>query len=158
MTIPYHEFISLSPILHQVCSSDFVSKSWISILMSIINQQVPIDWRNQAGPQFQLLSDFCQLANQTIDDAVRRFIAQSFISSIVLTKFDFDRQLNATLDQFFHSTVIYFAQLVDTVDLHMQVDQPFIRLGPVIKEARANIIPSEVIDETTGQQSIKVYF
>lgn len=129
MTIPYQRFLSLSPTLHQVCSSDFVRDPWISITMSIIFQHVSTDWRNQGGPQFQLLSDLCHLANKTIEDAIRRFLAQSFISSNVLSEEDFETQFNATLDQFIESTTTYFGQITDTVDLLMRVDQPLIQTG-----------------------------
>ena len=129
MTISYHRFLSLSPRLHQVCSSDFVRDPWISITMSVIFQLVSIDWRNQGGPQFQLLSDLCHLANKTIEDAIRRFFAQSFISSNVLSEDDFETQFNATLDQFIESTTTYFGQIIDTVDLLMRVDQPLIQTG-----------------------------
>jgi hypothetical protein len=159
MTIPHRTFISLSPTLHQVCSSDFVSKSWISIVMSLtnldINLHIDIDWRSQAGPQFQLLSDLCQLANKTIDDAVRHFITQPFITSSVLTEFDFYTQSNATLDHFFNSTIIYFDQLVDTVHLHMQVDQPFFQLESATVTSK-NVIARVVTDKTNGQRSLKV--
>ena len=64
MAIPYQKFISLSPTLHQVCSSDFVSECWLSILMSIKHQTRPNDWGKEASSQFQLLSDLCQLANK----------------------------------------------------------------------------------------------
>lgn len=158
MTIRYHTFIKIFPILHQVCSSTFVSKSWISILMSIINQDVPTDWRNQAGSQFQLLSDLCQLAKKTSDDAVRRFNIQYFITSNLLPESDFYVQINATLDQYFHSTIIYFDQLIDTVHLHMQVDQPFMHLGRTRTETIANIIPNIKSDEITGQKSIQVNY
>jgi hypothetical protein len=158
MTIPYEKFMSLSPTLHPVCSSDLVSEHWISILMPIILSKNSRDWRNQAGPQFQLLSDLCRLANKTIDDAIRRFIKQSFITSNVLTKFDFDTQLNTTLDQFFQSTIIYFSQLIDTVRLLMQVDQPLIQLGPVYEAPLTNVFIAFVTDETNGEQSPKVCY
>ena len=32
VAIPYHKFIRLTPIFHQVCSSDFVTESWINLL------------------------------------------------------------------------------------------------------------------------------
>lgn len=149
MTIPYQRFLSFSPTLHQVCSSDFVRDPWISITMSIVFQLISIDWRNQGGPQFQLLSDLCHLANKTIEDAVRRFLAQSFISSNVLSEQDFETQFNATIDQFIQSTTTYFGQIIDTVDLLMRVDQPLIQTGSSSSIPLRNIflrVPSNATD------------
>ncbi|CAF1560395.1 unnamed protein product [Adineta steineri] len=83
------------------------------------------DWRTLIGPQFSLLSDLCQLANNTIQDAVDRFLLQSFVASTVLTEDNLNTQLNATLNQLSQSTVVNFGFLVDIVQLLMQVDQPF---------------------------------
>ena len=35
VTIPYGRFISLTPTFHKVCSSDYVSEEWISMLLYI---------------------------------------------------------------------------------------------------------------------------
>ena len=143
--MPYHRFLSLSPTLHQVCSSDFVGELWISIMMSITFQSISTDWRNQAGPQFQLLSNLCNLANKTIDDAIRRFITQSFVTLNVLNEFDFQTQLNATLQQFIQSTTTYFVQIIDVVDVLMQVDQPLTQLGSA--NSRATNIHADIFTE-----------
>ncbi|CAF3033768.1 unnamed protein product [Rotaria sp. Silwood2] len=157
MTIPYNTFISLSPILHQVCSSDLVNNPWLSILKTATNRWASLDWRNIASSQFELLLDLCQLANKTIDDAVRRFILQSFITSNVLTEIDFNSQLNATLNQFFQSTIAYFDLLINTFELFMQVDQPYMGSRQMIYGASdRNIIINTVINETNNQKSLQV--
>lgn len=38
---------------------------------------------------------------------------------------DFDLQIEKILDQFYRSTIDYFHHLIDTVNLYIQVDQPF---------------------------------
>ena len=148
MTIPYSGFLSLSPRLHQVCSSDFVREPWISIMMSIVFQLIDIDWRNHGGSQFQLLSDLCHLANKTIDDAIRGFLARSLITSNVLNEYDFEMQLNATLEQFIQSTTTYFDQIIDTVGLSMQVDQPLVQLGATDFIPLTNIFIPAVSDNS----------
>ncbi len=155
MTIPYRAFITLSPTLHQICSSDFVSEPWISI-MSTIKTWVPIDWRNQADLQFQLLLNLCQSANKTIDDAVRHFIEQFFVTSSVLTEIEFNTQLNATLNQFFRSTVVDFHLFVAIARLLVQVDQPYMGSTHTVGGFNANLIGKIVKNETNGQQSLQV--
>jgi hypothetical protein len=125
MIIPYERFITLSPILHQVCSSDLVTDRWISILKHIKPVYILPDWRDKAFSQFHLLSNLCKLANATINDAVHRFLLQSLIASNVLPQDDFDTQLNEAVDQFFQSTIAYFGLLVETTRILIQIDQPY---------------------------------
>ncbi|CAF1477595.1 unnamed protein product [Adineta ricciae] len=75
---------------------------------------------------FSLLSSLCQFANQTVSDVIRRFLAGSFITSNVLTEVDFQKQINTILTEFILSAVTYFDLFVETTDLLLQVDQPFI--------------------------------
>ncbi|CAF0815426.1 unnamed protein product [Adineta steineri] len=95
-TISYRSFVSLSPVSHQVCSSGFVTDDWVALLKRSTITEQPDDWRNRAGAQFQLLSDFCQLANKTIDDSVDRFLKKFFIASTVFNEIDFNTQLNSS--------------------------------------------------------------
>ncbi|CAF1032157.1 unnamed protein product [Adineta steineri] len=95
-TISYRSFVSLSPTLHQVCSSSFVTDDWVALLKRSIITEHPDDWRKRAGAQFQLLSDFCRLANKTIDDSVDRFLKKFFIASTVFNEIDFNTQLNSS--------------------------------------------------------------
>ncbi|UJR34643.1 hypothetical protein I4U23_027420 [Adineta vaga] len=125
MTIPYRKFMNLSPTIHEICSSDFVGDRWVKILKESLSGAQILDWRNQAFGQFQLLLNLCKLVNQTIKDAIERFLLQSFVTLNVLNKTDFEIQLNSTIDQVFRSMVNYFDLLVNTIDLIMQVDQPF---------------------------------
>jgi hypothetical protein len=159
MTIPYERFVSLSPSFHEICSSDFVDKRWILALKESLNRCVFLDWRNRAFSQFELLSDLCQLANKTIDDAVRRFLKQSLVASSVLTEDVFKKQINGNLQQLFQSTMIYFSLLIDTARLVTQVDQPY--MGSIDKLSNgfdANLIPNVVINETSNEESLQVSF
>ena len=126
MTIPYHKLISFSPMLHQICSSDFITDRWISSLEQCTGEYLKSDWRNRASKQFRLLSKLCQLANQTVTIAVNEFLSQSFVVSNVLTKVDFDAQIEKVLNPFYQSTIIYFRHLIDVVNLHMHVDKPLL--------------------------------
>lgn len=157
MTIPYQNFISMSPTLHQVCSSDFVDDRWISILELSTTFWISIDWRNLAYTQFQLLSNLCQLANKTVNDSVSRFLLQSFVTSTTLTKTDFDTQLNATLNQFFQSTIVYFGLLLDTSHLLLQVDQPYTGSSyDYLHSLDPSLMTTLTTNETNNQQSLQV--
>ncbi|UJR06780.1 hypothetical protein I4U23_011067 [Adineta vaga] len=127
MIIPYKNFLSLTPIIHEMCSSDLVDDRWITVWKTLRGIFMLHDWRDQASSQFQLLSDLCRLTNRTIDDAVRRFLLESFAALNVLNKEDFEAQLYKILNQFFQSITTSFRVLVDTTRLFTQVDQPYMR-------------------------------
>ena len=125
MTISYHKFMKFSPVLHQVCSSDFTTQKWLTILEQTIPLYIEIDWRNRAYGQFSLLSKLCQLANETVRNAIDHFLLQSFVVSNMLTETDFDLQLGQNFEHLYQSTTIYFSHLINATDLHIQIDQPY---------------------------------
>jgi len=156
-TIPYNEFISLSPILHQVCTSDLVNDPWLETVQQYFTPLSSQDWRNRAFSYFQLLNDLCKLANKTIDDAVHRFLSQPFVASSVISEMDFNTQSNATLEQFYQSTITYFDLLVETVYLLMQVDQPHMEsLRDIMNLFDTNLLLNIITNETNNHQSLQV--
>ncbi|CAF4016489.1 unnamed protein product, partial [Adineta steineri] len=158
VAIPYQKFVSLSPILHQICSSDFVGTRWLAIMGKGTNSFISSDWRNIAYGQLLLLSDLCRLANNTIDDAIHRFLLQTFIAPIALTEIDLNTQLNVILNQLFNSTIVRFAFLGDTVNLLLQVDQPFVGS---IQNGNTNFFPNLIISTPQNEiqnQTLKMAF
>ncbi|CAF1271698.1 unnamed protein product [Adineta ricciae] len=120
----YQTFISLNPTLHQVCSSHFVSEEWL-LMMRLVNY-LGDDYLYRSGAQFvQLLTSLCGLANETIDDAIRRFTMRSLVTSNLLSELQFNATINTTINQFTQSLTLNFDRLIDTVRLITQVDQPF---------------------------------
>lgn len=83
-----------------------------------------LDWQTIGAPYFQSLSSLCQLANTTTDDAIHRFLLQSFITTNVLNEMEFNNQLNATINEFIQSTIAYFTLLIEMAHLFVHVDQP----------------------------------
>lgn len=154
VTIQYRAFTLLIPTFHQVCSSDFISNPWInmaSVLDSIENDGREFFWFGLGARHWQLLATICRLANDTIDDAVRRFYTQSFITSNVLIPSEFDAQLETTLTRFKQSLITYFNLLLDTVHLFTRADQPYTRLH----NAEVELKPP--INDTDDHQLIQVY-
>ncbi|UJR19904.1 hypothetical protein I4U23_023036 [Adineta vaga] len=159
MAIPYETFISLCPTLHKVCSSEFIDPDWISIWEELSSIWAPVDWRNKAHGYLQLLSDLCQLANKTKNNAVSHFLLQSFVASNVLNETDFNIQMNATLNQFYHTTITYFDLLVETANLLIQVDQPY--TGSVVlfwNIDDENLLVHIATNETTGDEWLELTF
>lgn len=155
--IPYEPLISISPTLHQICSSDFITDRWLSIVANIYDH-TPQDWRNRANGYFNLLSRICQLANNTINDSIRQFLLQSFILTNILSEVEFNAQINAILNEFFQTTIKSFISLIDIVHILTQIDQFY--MGSISSEWDSipdkNLIPNISIDNKTNVQSLKV--
>ncbi|CAF1470536.1 unnamed protein product, partial [Adineta steineri] len=158
-TIPHQKLVLLSPHYHQICSSGFVDDDWIDMMKSNLYDIIPKDWRFRASPLFQLLSDFCQLANETINDAVKRYLSKLFIASFVMNKDDFNKQLDSSLSQFYRSTVHYFDLMTNALRLLMQTDQLY--KGPLrntMDNSDTNLIENVVEDKTNKIQLVKRKF
>ncbi|CAF1432802.1 unnamed protein product [Adineta ricciae] len=159
IVISYDKFIKLSKTVHSICSSDLVSEYWISVLSKIIpNSQPPKDWSSFIHIQFQLLSDLCDLANKTIENAMGSFLNQVFITSNVIHTSEFTERFNSTLTEFFHSTIIDFTQLVRTVRLVIQADQPFSPVELDIYRNTLELIANEVASEANNGSSVMIRF
>ncbi|UJR24406.1 hypothetical protein I4U23_005783 [Adineta vaga] len=133
--------------------------------------QMQLNWTNYVLPEKQehlsledhLLKFFvqesliqiniCQLADQTIENAITHFINQSFISSSVLNESDFDIQLNSTLKQLYQSTIIYFHLLTDTAQLFLKVDQPYAVIPRKNTENNINFNPNLVESIVTNEMN-----
>ena len=126
MAIPYDRFLFVAPIFHQVCSSDLVGSAWIQMLQRLLSAPdiMAADWRSVGYSQFQMLSTLCQHARGIVDDTIRRFVKQSFVTSNLLTETIFTAQLTATLNQLFQSTAISYARPLTLTRLVHQADQP----------------------------------
>lgn len=159
IAIPHHRFISLSPTLHQICSSDFITDRWLSTLQQITIYNADLDWRNKAYQQYNILSKLCQLSNETVTNAINEFLSQSLIVSNLLTETDFNIQINKTLIQFYQLTIVYFRHLMEVVDLHIQVDQPFMATSSNYHFTIDLFSTQNIITNTTNnQQVIEVCF
>ena len=94
--IPYRTFLSFTPQYHQVCSSDFISPTWISALFSVNTSRYhPLDFRNGASSQFQILAALCRFAESSVSNALTDFEAQTLISSHAMSPVLFDAQATA---------------------------------------------------------------
>ncbi|CAF1253647.1 unnamed protein product [Adineta steineri] len=119
--IPHQKFVSLSPYYHQICSSSFIHIDWIEIMRSSLFNSISKDRQFRISALFQLLSDFCQLADKTINDAVKQYLSRLFIASFVMNEDDFDKQLNSSLNQFYRSTIHNFDLMANALQLFMQL-------------------------------------
>ncbi|UJR07167.1 hypothetical protein I4U23_011455, partial [Adineta vaga] len=110
-TIPHQLFLSISFRFHQICSSGFVDDGWLKILHPRGVDSMKKNWRNHAFVQFQMLSEFCRIANETINDAINRYLSQAFIASSVMNEIDFKQQIDAVFTQLYQSLIFALNQI-----------------------------------------------
>ncbi|UJR34535.1 hypothetical protein I4U23_027312 [Adineta vaga] len=148
-TILYSTFSSLSPIFHEICTSDFVSESWISMMVFM----KMTDLYGPDARHFRFLLSLCQLSKNTIDDAIRRFKMRSMITSNLFTQFNFNNELNIIFKQFIQTLILDFSLFIDTLRLLIQVDQYLAR--PYFADSD----PYKIIrDYSNNQESIQLSF
>lgn len=69
-SIPYSNFMSLTPQYHSVCSSDFVSDKWLEYLYNDdASFYLAVDLRSIGNTHFQLIRTLCQSSKKAIDNA-----------------------------------------------------------------------------------------
>ena len=123
-TMSYGRITSFSPIFHQVCSSGFVQEPWIKQMIDSTGKaSTSYDWRLKAYKEFQILSDFCYLANKTINVTIDTFLSQFFVASSVMNEVDFEKQFDADVNQVYQSIVYHFNLMRDIIKLIQQINQ-----------------------------------
>lgn len=119
------DFMTASPIFHEICSSDLISDSWIDLLAKTRLFALVIEgWLNEASRYFRYLAALCQLAKKLIDDGLHQFLARTLVTINVLNEEEFQAKLNLTFVQFVESLVIGFRLFIETSNSVIQVDQP----------------------------------
>ncbi|CAF3148258.1 unnamed protein product [Rotaria sp. Silwood2] len=117
ISISYGDFFQISPVYHQICSSDFIKPWWYKQLVTSKPSNLFNAFRSTASSHFQMLATLCELANLTVIDATRRFFSTYFINSEVPSSDLFASQTQAILNTFISSTqdeFIYIPSMVRT--------------------------------------------
>ena len=117
LAVPYSRFLSIHVSYHQICSSDFVSSTWLNRVMGYagydnVSRLYPdtADFRRQAVTHFELIRLFCQLADETINDALQTFARSQLISPQPLREHSFSEQVQSLADLFKASVSAEFMQ------------------------------------------------
>ena len=123
---PYSAILSISPVLHSVCSSDFITKDWLWGLTFTAYATHPEDWSIKAVSQFRLLGKFCNLTKYIVDDMVNQLNLRKMITSKLMSEKELNERLNITIDAMIQSTEIHYRVMIVTLETLIQVDQPHI--------------------------------
>ena len=117
--IPYNMFISISPRLHQLCSSDFITKRslWMSLIyFRTAGLDYPYDdFRVFAIAQFQLMVSLCTIANETLSNALSLFNANILVHNQVQSREATETHASTSLRQFRLSIPRTFMRTLDSI-------------------------------------------
>ncbi|CAF1309776.1 unnamed protein product [Adineta ricciae] len=115
IAIAQETFMTLSPIFHQVCHSDFIKNNWLSYLNAASVYLLSSDFRVTGGLIFQILASFCQLAQDTIKSSLPKFYSTRFISNELLYEELLYNQSKSSIDLYIAVTAESFAYLFNLI-------------------------------------------
>ncbi|CAF4137810.1 unnamed protein product, partial [Adineta steineri] len=87
ISVSYGSFVELNLIYEAVCSSGFVSQTWIEMLVDDITpRRYPGDFRASASLVFQALQGLCNRAESVLSVDVQSFYDTKFISNYLVNE------------------------------------------------------------------------
>ncbi|CAF1678966.1 unnamed protein product, partial [Adineta ricciae] len=115
IAIAQETFMTLTPIFHQVCHSDFVKNNWLSYLNAASVYLLSSDFRVTGGLIFQILTSFCQLAQYAIKSSLPKFYSTRFISNELVYEELLYNQSKSSIDLYIAVTAEHFAYLFNLI-------------------------------------------
>ncbi|CAF4152436.1 unnamed protein product, partial [Adineta steineri] len=87
ISVAYGSFVELNLIYESVCSSGFVSQTWIEMLVNdITTQGHPGDFRASASLMFQVLQGLCNRVKSILDVDSQSFYDTKFVSNYLVNE------------------------------------------------------------------------
>ncbi|CAF4711947.1 unnamed protein product, partial [Rotaria sp. Silwood1] len=123
ISIPHKEFIQITPIYHQLCESDFIQSWWYNSLSVKGADYIPGNFVFFAASYFRTLAMFCEIADLTIVDAIRRFSSIMFVNAQVISHNLFDSKTKDIIDTFINSTRAEFANSLSLINEVVHANQ-----------------------------------
>ncbi|CAF2768986.1 unnamed protein product [Rotaria sp. Silwood2] len=96
IVIQYNKFLNVSPVMHQACSSPFVSSGWSTSLFSMGSTWTVPDWF-LLSIQFRLLSSLCDLAKDVAYQSGFDFISNELANVETLPVTLFQAQVSSAI-------------------------------------------------------------
>jgi hypothetical protein len=111
ISVPYKSFMDVTvSSRHQVCSSSFITNDWIATLLLPEPQSSHslINFRKISISFFQLLASLCKLSEQHLTDELSDLMTRSFINTQVVSRLQFNEQIESIINQFELNTAFSF--------------------------------------------------
>jgi hypothetical protein len=114
-SIEYSTFLSLSTRYHQVCSSDFILSDWWNLIASRGTEPFLLFDQPLLSNHFRMLSSFCTLSQQTVNNSINSLISNTFVSIQAISRSSFDNQIQSIIDLLIHQTPIEFFHTLEYI-------------------------------------------
>ncbi|CAF3747101.1 unnamed protein product [Rotaria sp. Silwood1] len=91
VSMSFNKFMNFSPQFHQICSSEFIGKKWISslFLWNATSHNI-LDFRTFAFSHFRSLRLLCHLARQSVNDIHRTFNSTPLVHRYIFSRAQFN--------------------------------------------------------------------
>lgn len=129
-SVPYKKFLNVTFVLHQVCSSEFISPTWLNYvalfdppLLDRSDGILVVDFRVVTKSYFQLLNISCSLAKITIEDALHTFVATEFVNGRLRSPLLFAQETQSLIDSFINTTSRDFKLTLNWIKIASQANQ-----------------------------------
>ena len=152
-SMSYARIMSLAPRYHQICSSQFLDKYWLSYFGRMEKDAnkvdfLALDFRIIGSSFFDLMRIFCQTSNETVHDAMRVFRSTRLATVNALSRTQFHLETSARLDQFQKQTIATFLDLIDLIRSAIQTND-------LVTELWTSAGPSSRFDNDTSKWSLR---
>ena len=91
--VPYGSFASVTPVFHPICSSDFITDTWLNLLDVSIDEEIV-----QFRMPLRLLRLFCQLAHQTLDVHLRQLYQSNLLTFDLSTEAEMRTKTDTSIE------------------------------------------------------------
>ena len=116
VSIPYKQIIDIRPSLHQVCSSDFVKKSWYDKLGVL---EIPYSTASTTltfSRYFRSLAAVCDLSQLFLEQSIRRFHSTEYVSGKVPSLESFKSYMESIISGFKLATKNEFDYTMELIE------------------------------------------
>lgn len=113
-SISYEKFVSMKVSYHQICSSIFINRSWISFLESpLISENITsfyenTDLRLTGSSMFRILAILCDFVEEIVAMRVNNFLGNQLVSTQLADKSLFQSKIESKIENWKMTTVNSF--------------------------------------------------
>lgn len=136
--IPYGSFIVLSPKYHPVCSSLYVSETWVTWISydkTDTRMRYYQDFRIAGVDFFNMLRSFCSQIEITANEAVYAFNRSTLVSDQALPQVELEARALTILNQFKADTVSLFHRAITLNQIYSRTMFPAFQIKTVMAAA-----------------------
>ena len=111
VSMPYSTFLTLSPVYHRVCSSDFVSFDWWTSVWGT-GDIFRLKDQPLLSTYFRMLSSMCELSKETVKNAANTFLSSAFVSVTILRRSSFEDRVKSSVNALIQQTPMSFRRIL----------------------------------------------